>query len=475
MKRAAALALVTLVVATLSFLCLGQTVRVSASSGTGFVVSSDGYLLTNEHVVHGATQVTVTANATEYPAAVVRTDPDSDIALLKISATGLPVVALGDSDRVAIGDTVYTIGCPRGICGTATQGRVANVNVGTENMILVDLTATHGSSGGPLFNARGEVVGITTAGLIANAEGETSGFTLAVPINRAAALLASVTMLGEATAGQTPGELDLPTLAGRLSPAVSYIEAASLRSLESFLPSSALGVSGSFKPGRQLAPPSHSISPLLGVTVMSPLDFSEYLWSWFPSDLRSSGVVIEEAVIGRWDNEDVSAVVWALDVKDSGEAGRALQVLESISPSRWGSDSEIVDLIAHREQWHAGDLRIGTAIGASCGWEEVTPITSPSTSLKFGYLKALAFFSIDDLVFSVRLTQKEQFDMAHSGSWPKATLNPDGCVSCSYEALQLIPTRTWFETVRIESLTMAEFEETLKSFLEELLRVIGNP
>jgi hypothetical protein len=463
MKRAAALALVTLVVATLSFLCLGQTVRVSASSGTGFVVSPDGYLLTNEHVVHGATQVTVTANATEYPAAVVRTDPDNDIALLKISATGLPVVALGDSDRVAIGDTVYTIGCPRGICGTATQGRVANVNVGTENMILVDLTATHGSSGGPLFNARGEVVGITTAGLIANAEGETSGFTLAVPINRAAALLASVTMLGGATAGQTPGELDLPTLAGRLSPAVSYIEAERLRSLESYLPTQALGVSVTLQQGSFTLPRS---DPFFGPVFP---DRSAYVWSWFPSALKSCGVEIQEAVVGRWNSSSAGFQTWVLDLRDSSQSSLALGVLRDVSASRWGDDTATVDSVASREQWEAGSIRIDIYLGVEC-YANTVPLATRCT------LSALAYFAIDDLVFAVRASQTERFDVAHSYNIMslRGALAGDGCVVCSYEALDLLATpREWVESVRVGGLCIGGFKETLESFLNTLLQAIG--
>jgi len=466
MKRAAALVLVTLVVATLSFQCLGQA-RVSASSGTGFVVSSDGYLLTNEHVVHGATQVTVTANATEYPAAVVGTDPDSDIALLKISATGVPVVALGDSDRVAIGDTVYTIGCPRGICGTATQGRVANVNVGTENMILVDLTATHGSSGGPLFNARGEVVGITTAGLIANAEGETSGFTLAVPINRAAALLASVTMLGEATAGQTPGELDLPTLARRLSPAVSYIEAERLRSLESYLPTQALGMSVALQRGSFTLP----LSPLRLDSFHNPVppDLSAYVWAWFPPALKSCGVEIQEAVVGRWSSSSASFQTWVLDVKDFQQSSIALGVLRGVSASRWGDDTATVDSVATREQWGAGSIGIDIYIGVSCS-------VSAAPRQPWGTLSALAYFATDDLVFAVRASQKEPSGVAPSSYYLRSAsgaLAGDGCVVCSCEAFDLFPSREWVESVRIGNLCIGGFKETLESFLNALLQAIG--
>jgi len=173
---------------------LGPPVLGSVASGTGFVIHPDGYILTNAHVVGGATTVTVSIGGTTYPAEVVASDVAQDVAVLKVSAHGLPAVPLGDSDSVMNGDTVYAIGCPRGICGTMSQGRVANtgVNVGGIGLIMMDLTITHGNSGGPLLDSSGRAVGITSAGLSAG-EGEgVSGFSFAVPMKVATSVLASV-------------------------------------------------------------------------------------------------------------------------------------------------------------------------------------------------------------------------------------------------------------------------------------------
>jgi hypothetical protein len=200
----------------------GQSARSYISSGTGFIVSSDGYVLTNDHVVRNATQVTVRVGREDYVAEIVQTDADNDLALLRINAGDLPQVAFGDSDQVRIGDTVYTIGCPQAICGTITRGTVANVNVGPGGMILVDLTATHGSSGGPLLNALGEVIGVTTAGLLSSAQSEApSGFTLAVPISRAYWGFG----VGSPSSDETGSELDLASIAAHVGPAVVFVRA----------------------------------------------------------------------------------------------------------------------------------------------------------------------------------------------------------------------------------------------------------
>lgn len=92
----------------------------SVGTGSGFVVHSNGYVLTNEHVVEGATEVTIVVNDREYEASVKATSDGSDLALLKVNAQGLNIVPLGNSEELEIGDEVYALGCPGGVCGTAT-------------------------------------------------------------------------------------------------------------------------------------------------------------------------------------------------------------------------------------------------------------------------------------------------------------------------------------------------------------------
>ena len=141
------------------------------SSGSGFILTQDGYVVTNCHVIEGAVQVeVVTHEGTTYPAEVVGSDANNDLAVLKVEAEGLPAATLGSSDALVIGDMVAAIGNPLGeLTSTQTIGYVSGKDrdVTTDgtiiSMIQTDAAINPGNSGGPLFNMRGEVVGITTA------------------------------------------------------------------------------------------------------------------------------------------------------------------------------------------------------------------------------------------------------------------------------------------------------------------------
>jgi serine protease Do len=166
-------------------------------SGSGFIVSADGYILTNNHVVEGAEQVIVRLlDRREFKAKVVGTDPNTDVAVLKIDAKSLPPVALGNSDDARVGQWVLAIGNPLGdnLTFTVTSGIVSakgralnglpNRSVGSiQDFIQTDAAINPGNSGGPLVNVRGEVVGINSA--IASETGFYSGYGFAIPINLA--------------------------------------------------------------------------------------------------------------------------------------------------------------------------------------------------------------------------------------------------------------------------------------------------
>ena len=143
----------------------------TASSGSGFIISQDGYVVTNYHVVEGATKLTVILHdSTEHVAKLIGYDSGNDVALLKIEATDLPCVKLGSSSDLIVGDQVVAIGNPLGeLTNSLTVGYVSalerGINTGGAkiNMIQTDTAINSGNSGGPLFNMKGEVVGITTA------------------------------------------------------------------------------------------------------------------------------------------------------------------------------------------------------------------------------------------------------------------------------------------------------------------------
>ena len=171
----------------------GGMTRQGTSTGSGFILSPDGYVVTNYHVVENATAVTVTlSTGDEYDAKIIGSDKLNDVALLKVEATDLPAVKIGSSDNLAIGDMVCAIGNPLGsLTATLTVGYVSGkdrqvaTDNSTINMIQTDAAINSGNSGGPLFNMYGEVVGITSA----KYSGTTSsgavieGISFAIPID----------------------------------------------------------------------------------------------------------------------------------------------------------------------------------------------------------------------------------------------------------------------------------------------------
>jgi len=173
------------------------------SLGSGFIVSADGYILTNNHVVEKADEISVTLlDKEEFKAEVVGTDPKTDIALIKIKAgKNLPFVNLGDSERLEIGEWVLAIGNPFGLGHTVTTGIVSAKGriIGSgpyDDFIQTDASINPGNSGGPLFNLKGEVVGINTA-IIQGGQG--IGF--ATPIHLAKSVLGQLKEKGKVTRG----------------------------------------------------------------------------------------------------------------------------------------------------------------------------------------------------------------------------------------------------------------------------------
>lgn len=166
----------------------------SPASGSGFILTSDGYIITNHHVIEDATSVKVTTyDGTEYSAVIIGSDESNDIAVLKIDATGLTPVILGSSDNINVGDEVIAIGNPLGeLTFSLTKGWISALNREitlsggvTMNLIQTDCAINAGNSGGPLFNIYGEVVGITNAKYSSNGLTEASidNIGFAIPID----------------------------------------------------------------------------------------------------------------------------------------------------------------------------------------------------------------------------------------------------------------------------------------------------
>ena len=174
----------------------GQTSS-AAVSGSGFILSSDGYILTNYHVIEyahkgGYTITVMLHDGTRYEASIVGTEESNDIAVLKIEATGLSPAVLGDSDAIAVGDEVHAVGNPLGeLEFSMTNGNVSaldrvittDANSDPINMFQIDAAVNSGNSGGPVYNTRGEVVGVVTAKYSSTG---VEGLGFAIPINDAA-------------------------------------------------------------------------------------------------------------------------------------------------------------------------------------------------------------------------------------------------------------------------------------------------
>jgi serine protease Do len=174
--------------------------------GSGFIISKDGYILINNHVVGEADLIKVKlADGREFKAKVIGTDPQSDVAVIKIDAADLPVLRLGDSDKIEVGEWVIAIGNPFGLSHTVTVGVVSakgRSRIGIndyEDFIQTDAAINPGNSGGPLVNIHGEAIGMNTA--IFSRSGGYMGIGFAIPINMAKAIVDQLLEKGKVTRG----------------------------------------------------------------------------------------------------------------------------------------------------------------------------------------------------------------------------------------------------------------------------------
>lgn len=187
-----------------------QPQQAPMATGSGVIISQDGYIVTNNHVVDGADKVEITLNdKRSYIADVIGKDPATDLALLKIKETDLPFISYGNSDNVKVGEWVLAVGNPFNLNSTVTAGIISakGRNIGildndaskgqfpVESYLQTDAAVNPGNSGGALVNARGELVGINSA--IASATGSYSGYSFAIPVNLTRKVIADLLEFGE--------------------------------------------------------------------------------------------------------------------------------------------------------------------------------------------------------------------------------------------------------------------------------------
>ena len=174
--------------------------------GSGVIVSSDGYILTNNHVVEGADEIEISlTDGRRTSATIIGTDPESDLAVLKIALEQLPVVTLGNSDHIAVGDQVLAIGNPFGVGQTVTSGIISalgrsHLGINTfENFIQTDAAINPGNSGGALVDINGHLLGINTA--IYSRSGGSMGIGFAIPVSTAKQVMESIVKNGQVVRG----------------------------------------------------------------------------------------------------------------------------------------------------------------------------------------------------------------------------------------------------------------------------------
>ncbi|HKV78705.1 MAG TPA: DegQ family serine endoprotease [Candidatus Sulfotelmatobacter sp.] len=175
--------------------------------GSGVIISPDGYILTNNHVIDKATDIKVMlADKRQFPGKVIGADPKTDIAVVKIAATDLPTITLGDSSKLQVGDYAFAIGNPFGVGETGTMGIISATGRNSldiedyEDFIQTDAAINPGNSGGALLNIRGELIGINTA-ILSGGSGGNQGIGFAIPINMAKHVMDEILKHGKVERG----------------------------------------------------------------------------------------------------------------------------------------------------------------------------------------------------------------------------------------------------------------------------------
>ncbi|MBC5781979.1 DegQ family serine endoprotease [Ramlibacter sp. USB13] len=212
--------------------------------GSGFILTADGYVMTNAHVVEGADEVIVTlTDKREFKAKIVGSDKRTDVAVVKIEATGLPFVRVGDVSRVKVGEWVMAIGSPFGLDNTVTAGIVSAKGRDTGDylpFIQTDVAINPGNSGGPLINMRGEVIGINSQ--IYSRSGGFMGISFAIPIDEATRVAEQLRVSGRVQRGRIGVQIDQVTRDVAESIGLGRPQGALVRSVESGSPADKAGI-----------------------------------------------------------------------------------------------------------------------------------------------------------------------------------------------------------------------------------------
>jgi len=286
--------------------------------GSGFIIESDGYIVTNNHVVEGSTKITIQlSDGRELPARIVGTDKDTDIALLKADGgTNLPTVVLGDDSRMRVGDWVVAVGNPFGLGGTVTAGVLSSIHrdIGSgpyTDFLQIDAPINQGNSGGPTFDISGTVVGMNTA--IFSPSGGSVGIGFAIPASTVKAVVAQLKEHGSVTRGWLGVQIQTltPDLASGLG--VTDAKGAIVASLVEDSPAQKAGI----KQG-------DVIVGLNGETILDSRDLTRRV------GMMRAGSKVDFTVMRNGRKETISATIGKRDLQQVADASR---FGSSISPS----------------------------------------------------------------------------------------------------------------------------------------------
>lgn len=212
--------------------------------GSGFILTADGFVMTNAHVVEGADEVIVTlTDKREFKAKIIGADKRTDVAVVKIEATGLPAVKLGDVSRLRVGEWVMAIGSPFGLDNTVTAGIVSAKQRDTGDylpFIQTDVAINPGNSGGPLINMRGEVIGINSQ--IYSRSGGFQGISFAIPMDEAARVADQLRATGKVTRGRIGVQIDQVSKEVAESIGLGKTQGALVRGVETGAPAEKAGI-----------------------------------------------------------------------------------------------------------------------------------------------------------------------------------------------------------------------------------------
>jgi serine protease Do len=298
--------------------------RETQNLGSGVIVSEDGYILTNNHVVEGAEAIQVAfANSTRTVSAkIIGTDPQTDLAVIRINDNNLPAITLADSDLLEVGDMVLAIGNPFGVGQTVTMGIVSALGrafglVDYEDFIQTDASINPGNSGGALVDAEGRLIGINT--VIFSGSGVNQGIGFAVPINMARAVMEQILLHGKAVRGFLGINMQpvTPELAKKLKVPDSGVV------VESVMPESPAAAAG-FKEG-------DVITEFQGKAVPTPRQLRLMVSQTSPKSKVTFKVVrnrkeqLIEATLGELPGEEER---WILSRRSSGESRELLEGVE---------------------------------------------------------------------------------------------------------------------------------------------------